>query len=421
MLLTACVISGCQKTEFMPPPQGEPIPYEQPDLDRLEIILKNSPYQLFYQVWKQSNVDSILRSKASYTVLVPDDAAMQAAGFTLTSIANMAGNKADSLVWFYTIPQAISVENLLDNSGNLLAMSMLQKPEWQVEMPYAYQQGSITYRFLHYLAVEEGKLLINGSPIGDAKSAIPASNGYIWPITACLEVPKRDFKDVLESDPRFTMLIELKKRSDEVHDNNYRITYELNAGWDPGPETDFSRSYYNKLNLVMGSSGARPFTYTFNTLFLPTNEAFQQAGFSTVDEILEWNKRGPAMEFDPIYYQVSGGGFPSDTLVAYHFDWGRDNLPNSPEWGKAPDPTPTVFYGNDLRNNLLDDYLINNKVGSMKYVMPYHFGKDAQGRVQLQLKGSEAPPATIIETINTVMGPIHVVDKLLIPKNFKIN
>lgn len=411
------LMHGCQKTEFMPPPEGDKVPYEDPGYHHLGALLAASDYTLFYQVWQQSNVDSMLIGKTPYTLLVPDNDALNAAGYTEAVISAMPANEADSLVWLYTINETISKENLAEAIGSHRAMSLLEHPNWFMAMPYSYDPTRIRYRYAHYLATENERLLINGVPVGDVAAAMPAANGYMWPLNRMVPKADQEFKTVVESDPRFSMLLALTQRSDSVHDARYRAFSLLHIGWDPGPEMDNLRAYYNTMALTANPYGQ----HAFNTLFLPVNEAFAAAGFDSVDELLEWNNRGPEFLFDPNTWQITGGGFPSDTLLSYHWDWGRQNLPYSGSWGKAPKPTPTVFYVNDLRDELLGNYLINNEVGLMEYVMPFQYGKDADGRVLVQLKGSDAPPATIIETINTGLGPIHVVDRLFIPKDFKLN
>ncbi|MNS97018.1 hypothetical protein D3C72_1313410 [compost metagenome] len=83
----------------------------------------------------------------------------------------------------------------------------------------------------------------------------------------------------------------------------------------------------------------------------------------------------------------------------------------------------TVFYSNDLDPVLLNDYYVNvGGSGQVQYAykMPLSFSKNAN-QIQMKVKEAEQAPINIIDTdINTVNGPIHVVDNLLLPKGFKL-
>ncbi len=423
-VLVAAFFGACQKTEFMPPPEGEAIPYEELKYDKLATILEKSPYQLFNSVWKKSTLNSKLTDRLVHTLLVPTDEALSAAGYSAASIAAMAPEEADQLVRFYTIEQRVSKEEVEDNIRNLRVISMLDVPrDWKIQQPYAYDQRTVNLPYIHYLGTANDQLLVNGVPMGNMADGIPAANGYVWPINKLIATESRSFLEIMEADPRFSMLLDVKKRSDSVFDNDYLDIMEINTGRRPRPESYTYRMFYNELPLTVNrgliTGGSFP-----STIFLPTNEAFEKAGFNSVDDVLAWNKKyGAPMVYNPsgqTHERIIGGGFPSDTVLMYHFDWGRDLLPYSPQWGKAPDPVPAAFYQNDMYDELLGNVLLNNRVGNMTLVMPLTFGRDDQGRVLVQLKGSDAPPATIIETINTALGPLHLVDRLFIPKGLKL-
>lgn len=412
VIFVVLAAAGCRKEEFLPPPEGAKVPYKDPGDKSLDNILKESSYKLFYKTWKQSSLDTLLTGKTPYTLLVPDDAVMQAAGYTDAVIGAMLSKDADSLVMFFTSRGQVTKEGLAAKSGSYYNFSLLPRPGLMVPTPNS-QSYIGPYFFAQNLAIQNGKLLVNGVVSGDAAAAIPASNGYIWPITRMPAKPDKGFWEVLETDPRFTMLMEVIRRSDSIYNATYRQVYYDAVGWDPGDNSDRG-AYQRDLSLPTNQYTA----VRFNTLFAPTDEAFHQAGFQSVDEILEWNKRGPEMYFDMDTYTVKGGGFPSDTIVNYHLDWGRANqFKGAYGWNGT---APTLFYINDLNDNLLSNYVLNSYYGTPTYLMPFHYGKDANDHVQVQIKGTDYPAATITETIQTLSGPLHVMDRLLIPKDFKL-
>ncbi len=426
-LLLLVVISSCKKDEFVLPPEGEKVPYADPNLKSLGEVLKASPYQLFLKVYQRSNMDSVLNGRFAHTLLAPTDAAMQAAGYTEASIDAMTAGEADALVAFLTIRGKFTQENLQQRR----AISK-QYPCCPVQITrfipittamvrHRSNMTLITTGIISLISAD--KFLVNGLPEGDIKNGQDASNGYIWPLDKVLQKPvDKSFWEVLKADPRFSMLMEVQRLADSTYDKRYRIAFEEAMGYDPGGNgwiNDNRARYEAKAGLLPDWSGT--VLLYFNMMFAPTNEAFQKAGFQSVQEVMAWNdKYATTGVFDWNTWQISNFGFPSDTVLAYHWDFGRDNLMYSGVYGKAPGQMPTVFFRNDLNDPYLADYPVNHLPGSVNYLMPFAYGKNGD-KPTVKIKGSDAPPATVIETIPTVMGPLHVVDRLLIPKNFKMN
>jgi uncharacterized surface protein with fasciclin (FAS1) repeats len=424
-LMVLAVVTGCRKDEFIPPPEGEKVAYEELNYQPVGDILKSS-LPLFYKLIERSNMDSLLTGQHGFTLLAPTDAALQAAGITDAAIAAMTIARADTIVAFHTVRNIVTREELLQATGNRETATLLKNAGLTVT-PYFYGNGTSntsydSYWYRQFLKGEGGKLLVNGLPAGDITKAVPAKNGYVYVIDKVLPGPvESSFWAVLEADPRFSMFIELQKKVDEVYDAEFRQTYINAAGWDPGGYgwVDAKRTNYRPTyDFVPDWSGM--VSMRFSMMFAPTNDAFHAAGFQTVDDVLTMNEQpGTEPVFDFNTYDIMPFGYPSDSILAYHWDFGRDNLPYSGIYGKAPNQSGTVFFANDLRNEYIGDYVINHYTGSLEYKMPFTFGQK-NGRPTVQVKGSGAEPATVIETINTLMGPLHVVDRLLIPKDLKM-
>ena len=108
----------------------------------------------------------------------------------------------------------------------------------------------------------------------------------------------------------------------------------------------------------------------------------------------------------------------SDSIISYHSLWGRRYFPTDTR------PNPIVFFSNDLKDEILSNYIINTRYDSDSkppIKCPFKFSKTSDGQVQIKLKdakeGTEA--ATVVESdIMTLNGPIHIVDRLFIPKGF---
>lgn len=425
-LMLLALITGCRKDEYIPPPEGEKIGYVDPVYQNLGDILKTAT--LFHKLIVQSNMDSLLTTKAALTILAPSDAAMQAAGYTESAIAAMTPLNADTVVALHVVRNTLTKDELLRASGSLETASLLKKKGlynryhfFGNDQPDNTSRDAYWYRQM--LRGVGGKLLINGVPSGDLNKAVPAKYGYVYMIDNVQVRPvDESFWAYLESDPRFSIFINLQKKVDEVFDLKYRRVYEDNAGWDPGGYgwVDYRRTDYSLYYKITPDYYGDAYAF-FNTMFAPTNEAFIAAGLNSVDDVIAANAAvfGPEPIFDFNTYQIDAFGYMSDSILAYHWEYGRDNLPYSDLYGKAPQPTPNLFFATDLRNDYLDGFILNSYVGKLEYKMPFTFG-EKNGKPTVQVKGSTAEPATVLETIYTLNGPLHVVDRLLIPKDLKM-
>ncbi|QEC42578.1 fasciclin domain-containing protein [Pseudobacter ginsenosidimutans] len=427
-LMLLALITGCKKDEYIPPPEGEKIPYQDPMHQPVAEILTNTP--LFRKLIEQSNMDSLLTTKMPLTILAPSDAAMQAAGYTETTIAGMAALDADTIVALHVVRNTITKDELLRVAGNLETASLLKKKGLYVR-GYYYGDGqtnNISRDAFWYRQMLKGlgdKLWVNGVPSGDLNKAKPAEYGYVYVLDKVQVRPVgQSFWSYLETDPRFSMFIQLQKKVDELFDLKYRKVYEENTGWDPGGWgwVDSRRTQYTLYYDIQ----ADPYdpngdSYTgFNTMFAPTNDAFHAAGFQTIDDVLAMNEqlfREPVFDFNT--WEISSFGYVTDSIFTYHWDYGLDNQPYTGLYGKRG-PVANLFYANDLRNEYLGDFMISSYVGYFYYRMPFNFG-EKDGKPTVQVKGSTAEPATVLETIPTLSGPLHVVDRLLIPKDLKMN
>lgn len=419
--LLLCTVFACQKTEFMPPPEGEKVPYEDTVTVDVLSLLDASPYTLFNTAFKRSSFQEKLKatiSKEPFTLLVPNNSAMEAAGLTESVIDRMAIDELDSLLMFYTLRGKITKDELVAKEGNYEGISHLQNPALRVSFFYGDGTGQANadpYYYRHYLQIAQEKLLVNSISLG-VDEPQPASNGYIWPLKETIPIPDKTFLEAMLADPRFSMFVQLQQITDSLYDLRYRKAYEEYMQWDPGPGQS-GRNYKVDWHLIENVPGNYP-NIRLSSFFAPTNDAFRQAGFQSVDDLLKLNERAPEFYFDEVLYTVVGV-FPTDTLMSFQRNWGRIMIPYSGVFGAESARTKTVFYTNDLTNELLANYPVNT--GQFVYIMPYHFEKDGEGKVMVQPKGSSYPAGTITETINTLMGPIHVVDRLLIPKDFKLN
>lgn len=403
------VMASCRKTEFMPPAEGAIVPAEEATLN-LKEILNTSTYTLFKAAWTRSTMDAKLKTfgeRAKFTLFVPTDAAFIADGMTLAVINNTSPEALDDLLMYHTVGSSVNVRALGERVDNTIEKSILLNPNLRVK-PISLDNlyGSEPYYYRQYLKVQKGNLYINGKDAGKI-SPIPATNGLFWPIDRLLHKPTKTMLEVLEEDGRFGIYLDVHKRCSDYY---LEITEgALDRPWTSGLEVEEQGDFYPNI--------------TFNSVLAPTDAAFRAAGFADGAAVMEMNMKHdlPIVDWDR---GIVTGLFASDYMLTYH-RWSDRIYPKNASNGSVGRPNSTAFYSNDFNNEVLANYVLRDNGGTASstlplLMMPMEFGTTANGAVTIKAKGSTHPPAVIVEgDINTIMGPIHVVDHLIPTADFK--
>lgn len=403
-LIAICLLfitlASCRKAEFQPEVEGEQVPSADLTIT-LNEVLESSPYTLFKAAWKRSNMSSILEKRGAnspVTLLVPSDAAFIADGMTLEAINNTSPALLDSLLLYHTLSTAVNPKDLSERGENTIGISLLENKYLKVK-GYDNEYQTDPYFYRQCINVAGNDLLINGKKAGNAVVTL-AKNGTLWPIDRVLKKPVKTMMQALEEDGRFGMYVEIMTKTDLLWEESMMGFAQRT------PFTD---------GLVIGNN-----YLIFKSILAPTDEAFHQAGFKNVEDLMTLNRRNVLPYFDWDTFEPVGKGYATDTLLTMH-RWGR-LLKEQDGWGPGAD-NPDSFYSNDLNNKLLSGYALSTSgySGTIPVMyMPFDFGKNEAGQVTLKVKGSAHPIATVVEgDINTLMGPIHAVNRLLPPKNFK--
>ncbi|RAJ76646.1 fasciclin domain-containing protein [Chitinophaga dinghuensis] len=396
------LITACRKTEFQRPPVGGQVPYTDTATSDLTTLLSKSPQQLFYTAWQKSHLDSLLKSQGKgirFTVLAPDDAAMKAAGLTADKIAAAKVADLDSLLLFHVIPENIDSAALRGQQGNVRHRSLLKDRtiKEQVTRPGSNVLYTEAYTYkLYFGMTTDGSLLINGKNSGKV-APMYAKNGVIYPITKPLVRPTKTVMDVINTDPRFSILSGIFRAMDSTWEE---VTYGF-----------YERKQYQWMQLRIGN------VVSSDGFFAPTNEAFKKAGFNSVDDLMNLNARSMPY-LDEEDWEMHNGLFVTDSLLAYSF-WGRMYTPRSSIGGGAG--VSAMFWSNDLNNAMLGTFALSTSGDNAVplYLMPLDFGING-GLVTVKVKGSSHPAATIVEAdIPTLQGPFHAVDNLILSDKVK--
>ncbi|MBB5636133.1 putative surface protein with fasciclin (FAS1) repeats [Pedobacter cryoconitis] len=406
-LLMCCLLivmlASCRKAEFMPEEEGQPVPHTDITIT-LKEVLTASPYTLFKAAWQRSNMDKIIKAKGNKVpliLLVPSDAAFIADGLTLEVINKTTPELLDSVLLYHAIAGNMKVEDFKVSENRFTGRTMLENPNLRVKPAVSGESPFDIYIYLHYLKYADGGLFINGKK-ESTTAPVQAKDGVLWPVDHVLHKPAKTILQVLEEDGRFGMFLELNLRNDALI-------------------TEFSEgAVFHDFTQGITLAPFANYNVVFNSIFAIPDEVFHQAGFNTVDDVLALNDRNPTPYFDYDTYTLIGG-LATDTLVAYN-RWGATFSYNDPQSGRGEQGL-TNFYTNDLTNNLLSNYTIvsSGAYGKLPvYTNPLEFSKEG-GTVKVKVKGANYPAAAITDPdINTIMGPVHVVDHFMVPKGFKL-
>lgn len=413
-VLCILLLSGC-KQEFFPPEVGEPIPGNT--YPALVESLPTGGYETFKAIWERSTVEDIVAqdyAKADLTYLVPDDEALADAGYTLSNIAGKDIEELDSLLLFHILQGKIMVEDL-PIGANIAVKSLLQMDKIAMTTRTVSGNEFIDQAYVcrHYLYRKDNALMDNNVALS-IKDELAINNGHVLLIDRLVDRPKKQMIDVIREDDRFSL---------------FRQASDLNAAIRLGYVQAFMSTIVDFVDRAVfeyhysATPDVIPSNVVLNlvpvTLFLPINEAFHEVGIDDSADITALSQRSDLGN-------VTGNGSgksPLENVLHLHTIRGASlitgfynfELPDFPAYfdvrlSSSPTSNP-IFFG----YNLLD-----MKFSPLIELQPYVFDQVQDGTVTVQGKGSAYDPANILETIMTLQGPVHIVDKLIIQEGIAL-
>ncbi|MBC9929782.1 fasciclin domain-containing protein [Chitinophaga qingshengii] len=377
--LSLLFLSACRLKDAQVTPVGKPLEYAGPTR-KIRELLDSTNLTVFKAIWKKANMDSVILEGGwqAYTLLAPTDEGFAKAGITLDKVNNMPVAQLDTLLFYHTLETWVSGDGLKNLIGNNSMRTLLKRSD----LPGFYANDP--YIYYHYLGYHGGKLMVNGQPY--TLKALEATNGTIYVLDAVLNKPEQDMIDYLKSKPEFSYLLEAFRISDSIYQ----------ATWKTPMVT----------RLLMNTPENKSFT-----LFAPTNHAFQQAGFNTVDDL---RQRALSYPVDYSYYDdhmfyVSPTTSLDSVLSANHLDFNSAMRVN----------VPLVLFSNDLTDNsLLPGFMI--RAGSQMHEPPQYIRlsfANTGGSIMVKQLNSALPARKLVTTdLLFRNGVIHVIDDgLLMP------
>lgn len=277
-----------------------------------EIVINSPVHNLLEAAVIRAGFAGTLSGGGDFTVFAPTDDAFRAAGFPDVNAINSAPIPALQRVLGYHVI-----------AGNRFFAELF--PE--VEVAYT---PLITTRF--YVTRRGENVSVNGIPV--TQGNLYASNGVIHVVNSVLLPPAGNIVEVAASNPNLTYLVAAVQRASQG-------------------SVDVQR--------VLG-------TTPLLTVFAPTNQAFIEAGFPTIESIRAAN---PAV---------------LTTILTYHVLGQQVFSPNVPNNANVP-----TVQGGTVRTTV------------------------SGGGVQVQGRGNTTPSNVVIANVNTLNGVVHVIDRVLLP------
>jgi uncharacterized surface protein with fasciclin (FAS1) repeats len=274
-------------------------------------IVSNTPdFSILKAAVVKAGLTATLSGKGPFTVFAPNNEAFTASGITLASVNSLSADDLKAILLYHTIAASVK------------AMDVPAGPNAAV--------GTIGGDSV-FLTKNASGVFVNGVPV--VKADIIATNGIIHVISRVLMPPPGNIVEVAQSDSTFSYLVAAVLRASQGNTN---------------------------VAQVLSSNG--PFT-----VFAPTNNAFRNAGFATINDI---NNADPnTLATILTYHVISGRIFSSDL---------------------SDGAQPTTLNGGQVTIGLIN-------------------GATVKG-------SSNTTPSNIINTnIVATNGVVHVIDQILLP------
>ncbi|MFL9484304.1 fasciclin domain-containing protein [Chitinophagaceae bacterium LWZ2-11] len=392
---------ACKKTEDPPQKIGQSLPYAGPT-KTLEQLLDSLPDCTLYDaMYKRSSlkryIDSINTRKAStpFTLFVPNDKALTAAGYSIASINATSPTLLDSVVRYLaltgnyqtnTSPSGVTITTLMVPDAKLVRTTV--PTVFTTSQPYLYL---ITPDF------KADALWLNGKKVSSTATPIAAVNGSLYRIDSLVQKPYYELYQAVNTDTSLTYYMAALRISDSL----YKARGILGT---PSSNTQ----YNDTLSMMLAPSAAG--LYLSDVLLAPTNDAFRRAGYMSVSDIRTYiNKSSIAVpgasgmytNMDSVlnFHQLVYGAYVSSLFAAvakgYAYTYTCDMLSN-PYIAQAWFVTATT---RTSINNVFFKDAGGGHIGVQRIDAP-------GGRQAVIMNNSD---------IITLNGVIHHVDNLLLP------
>jgi uncharacterized surface protein with fasciclin (FAS1) repeats len=411
ILLVALTWSACLKHSDSPMKISTTKPFKTGDL--VSALNADSSAGLFRRAFNRLNLGAQLDSARNYTIFAPYDSAMTAAGLTAAAIDALPIDSLRKLIT-YQIVSGTFDEIALTNTVTSQQLQTLRQDTVIGRLSPSIISSHILY------VKKQNALYFNGVTTPWHGPATEASNGYLYDVGRVFTpLPSTGtLYDVIHSQPDLTLFDAALQLADSLMDVGFEQTFFGGPYYDPNELL----TYFLSHPLPKTMPGMAP------TILAPTNKAFNDAGFYTVDDIRQYTIQaytGIDQSTYLLYY------FPTiDSVVARHILINTNSALHNKTF------TTWLFY-NDLMSPEINNGVFNTYIGPTGSDMaaPYlilrfptnlqFFERNGMAYVQWNNDpGSAVPiprdadPAVPVNNFNAINGSLFKIDKLFYPLKF---
>ncbi len=275
-----------------------------------DIVSANTDFSILKAAVLKAGLAITLSGTGPFTVFAPSDTAFTGSGITMSTVSNLTPDELKQILLYHTLAAQVKSTDVPAGPNAAVATA----------------NGDSVY-----VTSNSNGVFINGIPV--VKADIAASNGIIHAISRVLFPPAGNIVEIAQSDTTFSYLVAAVVRAST-----------------------------GATDVAAALSGNGPYT-----VFAPTNNAFRDAGFTTINDI---NGADP---------NILAG------ILTYHVIAGR-------------------IFSSDLADGIQPATLNGSTV-----TIGLAAGATVKG------DSNSSPSNIIITNIVATNGVIHVIDKVLLP------
>lgn len=398
-LLLFLAIAGCTKVA---PLHSLVTPDNVPDTTRdVRKTLDSVPgFHLFALACNRASITNGLDPAGFYTLFIPTDSAMTAAGFTADVISNMPVDSLASLVKYHITYNSVSDTTLIDANVSIQQNCLLET--FFYGQPGTPAAGYSSYRHSLFVKYYSGQLNINGWAVNAGERPIQASNGYLYPIHEVLKPPSQRVWDLITTRPELSFYVAAIRFMDSFYTaNNYshfsdsipfsQLLFEQVAGAQPGNIPPVQATVLAPTNTAFINAGLTDIPSVCNFILgeIHTDTLYKDPNGNDYLDILN-PIPGPGYQLTPNADNSVSNYFPMDSVFKMHYLYNPNQVTSGANGGSG-----TLSFSNALcYSDLTGSPSINNGVlnvnsiisSPISLVQPYllRFSSGAGGVLNVQ-------------------------------------
>jgi hypothetical protein len=398
---------SCKKLEEPPTKVGAQLPYSGATKTLSQVLDSIPEASLYKAMYHRSDIQHYMDSLASgsqyvpYTLFVPTDKALTAAGYTANIIAAAPEAQLDTLVRYLTLPGNYLAQGI--TTGLTCYPLMYPDPHMQRSESYPPFYSYTPYYYILAVTFDANTLILNGNKVSNQGTPVPAINGSVYLIDTLIQKPNYELYEIVASDTTLSLFLAGMRLNDSIYQDKGILMY-------PGYFTNFNDTAALQLS-ANGFPGAG--NNPFANILAPTNEAFRKAGLGSVDAIRDFISQsvicGP--DYDYSFMQTN-----LDSIFQHHvFLFSQTIGIPVPFNIDAYSPMGNYVYTYDMVKNptLLQRPYVSSD-GKLNHLYNVVF-ESRGGQVVVHRADNLSSMANIIgpSNVTTLNGVLHYVDNLL--------